>query len=557
VTLNPHASRAELLQLKVAALPATHPAGGNMKSAALGKKSILVLAIAAQILLLAMLTLAQSNGFVITPIVKRGDPIGDGGRFFDCDGCEGRVVGLHAFNNLGDVAIGGDTSGSCFEGRFLISGGQSIRLADFCQQTPFGKFGILGSVNINDRGQAALLAGVPAESGIDAALFIYANGEMFKIVQEGDTSPIGTIFKGCGFGQPAVNNNEEVAFHACGETTGGLFSDGVFIYSRAGMNKVVVSGDRSSLGEIIINVVPAQPVQINDLGEVLFGASVLPDPMTQRDGLFVASKNGIRKIEVDGDSMPGGGFVTKRTVGNGDLNNKGDVAFSVNLTGGQSDSGIFLESGEQISKLMAEGDPSPIGGKFSPLVDPNLREDFPTPRINENGTVAFKVRVTGGSARSAIFMASTKAIIKVVAVGDRLPTGEKIRAIDTFALNDLGQVAFFAYGTKAKTKPLGVYAASPLPPTISKIKLKHKSSSLELRVNGNGMITNDTVIEINGTALQDLSYPLDFQENGGTTTRVVSRDARLEQLIPEGQAIQVTVYNSLTNLRGAPKVFTR
>ncbi|HTG15723.1 MAG TPA: choice-of-anchor tandem repeat NxxGxxAF-containing protein [Blastocatellia bacterium] len=529
-----------------------------MTFAALGKKAILVLAMAAQIILLAMLALAQSNGFVITPIIKRGDPIADGGRFFDCDGCQGRVIGSHAFNNLGDVAIGGDTSGSCFEGRFLISGGQSIRLADFCQQTPYGRFGILGSVNINDRGQAALLVGVPAGSRIDAALFLNTNGQMTKIAQEGDPSPIGTIFKGCGFGQPAINMSGDVAFFACGETQQGFFfGDGVFKYSGGQISKVVTSLDPSPIGgTFALNFIPAQSVQLSDKGDVLFRAGVIIDPtIKEKFGLFLATSEGNKKIEVDGDRMPDGVEIKEGSFGIGDLNNRGEVAFVVGLAG-QSDGGIFLYSEGNTNKVVKAGDASPLGGNFSPF-DRGPSEPFPLPHINTNGAVAFKAFVTNGSAKSAIFLASTKAIVKVVAVGDHVPTGEKIRGIDTFALNDLGQVAFFAYGTKANTKPLGVYAASPLAPTISKIKLKRKSSGLEFRVDGNHMITNDTVIEINGVALQDLSYPSDFQENGGTTTRVVSRDARLEQLIPEGGAIQVTVYNSLTNLRGVPKVFTR
>jgi len=59
------------------------------------------------------------------------------------------------------------------------------------------------------------------------------------------------------------------------------------------------------------------------------------------------------------------------------------------------------------------------------------------------------------------------------------------------------------------------------------------------------------VIEINGMALGGLSYPTEFQENGGTTTRVISRDPRLEQMMQSGQPVQVTVFNSLTNLRSA------
>lgn len=75
--------------------------------------------------------------------------------------------------------------------------------------------------------------------------------------------------------------------------------------------------------------------------------------------------------------------------------------------------------------------------------------------------------------------------------------------------------------------------------------------------NGKPMITNDTVIEINGVPLGAIDYPSDFREDGGFTTRVISRDARLEQLIAAGQTVQVTVFNSLTNLRSAPMSLTR
>jgi hypothetical protein len=71
------------------------------------------------------------------------------------------------------------------------------------------------------------------------------------------------------------------------------------------------------------------------------------------------------------------------------------------------------------------------------------------------------------------------------------------------------------------------------------------------------MITNDTVIEVNGVPLGALDYPSDFRVDGGFTTRVVSRDPRLDQLIQEGQTVQVTVSNSLTNLRSTPVTFTR
>jgi hypothetical protein len=71
------------------------------------------------------------------------------------------------------------------------------------------------------------------------------------------------------------------------------------------------------------------------------------------------------------------------------------------------------------------------------------------------------------------------------------------------------------------------------------------------------MITGDTVIEINGVPVGAIEYPSGFQQDGGFTTQVMSRDPQLEQLMAEGQTVQVTVFNSLTNRRSAPFSMTR
>jgi hypothetical protein len=314
---------------------------------------------------------------------------------------------------------------------------------------------------------------------------------------------------------------------------------------------VIVSGDPSPFGgPFVLNFFPAQAVQLNDNGDVLLRANVRLNESTQRIGLFLSTASGFTRILFDGDPMPTGGIVTPRTSAFGDLNDRGEVVFAVGLTGGQSDTGIFLYSENQITKIMAEGDPTPIEGKFRTLND----DSFVPPRINDNGTVAFLAWVADGSASSAIFLASPQAIIKVAAIGDELPTGGKIKSISSFALNDFGQVAFYA---EVKNGPKGVFLATPLAPEIRKIKFKRKRGRLELRVDGSAMITNDTVIEINGAALDALSYPEEFRENGGTTRRTVSRDARLDELIPAGQTVRLTLFSQLTNMRSAPVSFTR
>jgi hypothetical protein len=384
-------------------------------------------------------------------------------------------------------------------------------------------------------------------------LLLYSDGQLTKIVQEGDTTPIGTIFKGCGFGQPAINESGDVAFFACSETADGLFfGDGVYKYSQGQISTVVIGGDPSPIGgTFALSFVPAQAVQMNDNGDVLFQAGViLLDLLQERFGLFLVTQDGVKKIEVDGDPLPVGGVVTKNTFGFGDLNDRGDAVFTVSITGGPTDTAIFSYSQGTITKIIAQGDPTPLGGRFATLGG----SSFIRPRINNNGAIAAQLPVVGGGASSAIFMASRKAIIKVVGRGDPLPTGGKIKDITTFALNDLGQVAFYA---EVKNGPKGVFLATPPVPDINVVKLKQKPSGLKLIVKGNAMITNDTIVEINGVPLEATSYPESFRENGGTTRRVVSADPRLDQLLPQGQQVQITVFNPLTNLRSVPVSFTR
>lgn len=277
--------------------------------------------------------------------------------------------------------------------------------------------------------------------------------------------------------------------------------------------------------------------------------------MFERFGLFLATANGIKKIELSEDTMPNGSKAADNSIGLGSLNNNGEVVFGLGLTG-KPKVGLFLYSGGQTSTIILHDQLSPIGGTFDLLQEV---DDLGGPRVNDNGTVAFMANVAGDKWTEGIFLASPKAIIKVVAIGDRLPTGEKIRGINSFALNNLGQVAFFANGSASilNPNPLGVFLATPNPPQITSIKLKQKKNALQLRVNGTAMIPNDTVIEINGVPLSAIDYPADFREDGGTITQVVSRDARLEQMLSSGQTVQVTVYNSLTNLRSAPAPFTR
>jgi len=82
----------------------------------------------------------------------------------------------------------------------------------------------------------------------------------------------------------------------------------------------VVSDDPSPVrGTFLLNFIPAQAVQMNDSRDVLFRAGVNLGPtVNEKLGLFLATQDAVKAIEVDGDVMPAGGIVTPNTFGFGD-----------------------------------------------------------------------------------------------------------------------------------------------------------------------------------------------------------------------------------------------
>jgi hypothetical protein len=278
-------------------------------------------------------------------------------------------------------------------------------------------------------------------------LLLYSGGQLSQAAVDGEQAPTTQdVFGDFGFSEPSINNNGNIGFTACLQNSQAVpVGDAVFVSSGGELRRVVVTGDPSPLGgQIAITLVPPPPAFVNDNGDVLFDAGQLdPDPtVPERFGMFLAKADGtIQKVQLGRDTMPNGSVIADNSLGDGTLNNKGDVAFGVVLEG-KPQGGIFLYQAGQTSTILASGQPTPIGGTFKQRF---ADDNDSVPKINDNDSVAVLAKVVGGNSTEAIFLASPKAMVKVAAIGDRLPTGEKIKGIDAFSLNNLGQVAFFAH----------------------------------------------------------------------------------------------------------------
>lgn len=473
---------------------------------------------------------AAQTGFKLTSIVRRHDSSPDGNPFFGCDTCVGEIAGPRAFNDRGDLVIRTALEGYCDLAGFLISGTEKIPLTVGCQQTAWGELQF-DEAAINEQSQVVFTVYSYVDNQFNKmVLFSYQNGALTPLAGDGDPTPISTIFSRTSLVGPAINDKGDIIFEGFSIDDHGRERADIFMYSDDERRSIVGSGNPSPKGGQFSFVRLTSSPQVNASGEVLFYSSVVEGPAHQTDGLFQITRDEIKKVVVTGDNLPAGRRVDAPL---GSLNDKGEVAFISNANDlfTQQDAGIYLYSGGLIQKVMTVGEAIPGGGHFGSFLKTGYV--YPGPRINNNSAIAFKAYVKDRDSHVAIFLASPRAIIKVVAVGDALPTGETIKSIDTFALNNLGQIAFFALDKKGRT--LGVFKATPSAPEIKAATLKRKKGSLELRVDGVAMITNDTVIEINGVGLGAMDYPATFQQERGFTTRVRSRDSRLEQLMPEGQ----------------------
>lgn len=152
----------------------------------------------------------------------------------------------------------------------------------------------------------------------------------------------------------------------------------------------------------------------------------------------------VSSIAVIGDPTPIGGTFAK-FEDRPNLNEAGDVVFIAAVAGGRAARGIFLASSGAIKKLVAEGDPTPIGGVFQGF---RLGRAAPT----KTGAALFVATVGGGRGHEGIFLASPGTVTKVVAGGDPEPTGGIFGHMDDRpSANEAGMVAFNAEIIKKKT----------------------------------------------------------------------------------------------------------
>ena len=186
-----------------------------------------------------------------------------------------------------------------------------------------------------------------------------------------------------------INSSGQAVFH---DTVSGSSSGIYLFFAGQPVQSLALQGQPApSTGGAFSTFGP--PVNNNNGGTV---ARATLSGGTASEGLFLFfAGSPATKLAAQGDPAVGGVGGTFSSFGSPALNNTGQVAARATITGGSASEGLFLFfAGQPAAKLAAQGDPA-LGGTIS---------GFSDPVINDQGQVASRVTISGGTASQGLFL---------------------------------------------------------------------------------------------------------------------------------------------------------
>ncbi len=274
----------------------------------------------------------------------------------------------------------------------------------------------------------AILGGPPFTTGV----FVGDGKTTSTIALGANPDPaapsFGTVFN------PFITPNGDVVFNV-------NFSD-FFRSDGKTIVPLVRNGDQAPGGGTLE---PRSVYAANDHGAVAYGARVSGSTATQ--GIF--RSEGTQTVAIardDNDAPTGGRFTSLRDPV---INDRGQVAFSSEMTGGSADFGIFRGEGGDLTPVFVANQIASGGGIFT---------DFGNPVINAHGQVAVVGLLTNSASRAGLFVGDGADAVAIALDGQPAPKGGSYsdRFFAPTRLNDRGEVAYIV-GLAGGTGPSGIF----------------------------------------------------------------------------------------------------
>lgn len=252
-----------------------------------------------------------------------------------------------------------------------------------------------------------------------------------------------------------------------------------------------------------------------------------------------AASSSIQKLVAGGDPTPlGGVFASDGTpaigLGVSGLDNVGATVFFAYVDEGSSSLGIFQAVENTITKVAAVGDPTPLGGTFS---------SFSGPVQNRAGEVAFSATIADGNAIQGVFLFSRKQLMTIAALGKNSSFKELASFPVAPALNNRGEVAFRALLPDDEEGRPGIFLAT-------------SDSEVNTIVADNDLTSTGGRLSI----LSEDTLPLAFNDSGGialsTTVKDNSEPPGIFTVSKSGQVTKVVTVGDPTPRGGTFRSLT-
>ena len=233
------------------------------------------------------------------------------------------------------------------------------------------------------------------------------------VAVSGTAAPSGGNY--AAFTHVTLNARNQIAFDA---SLGGPSTSGVFVGDGPRTSTIALGGDPNPAAA---NFGFVSNSFITGHGNVVFDAN-FSDTFKHVGTVTVP-------VVQNGDPAPGGGTVTPTFHA---TNARGTIAYAAGLIGATATQGLFRTNGAQTVTIASDDRVAPTGGTFI---------SFFSPTINDRGEVAFAAEMTGGPADFAVLRGDGADLVPVFVANQLAPGGATFQDFGDPAINRRGQVA--------------------------------------------------------------------------------------------------------------------
>ncbi|HKD43901.1 MAG TPA: choice-of-anchor tandem repeat NxxGxxAF-containing protein [Myxococcaceae bacterium] len=302
---------------------------------------------------------------------------------------------------------------------------------------PGSRMDIVAGMRINNTGLIVFRLGFSVITGeSQGAILAYDGSAVTTVAFGGDPAPgTGGARYGSGFTLTGLNDAGDVAFVAPVEVPG-VFSNRTTLYlAPSGCEPARIAGLGDPAPGTAGTFGPITGMALNSRGEILFSASIVGG--AGGVGLFVGSTAGVRKVVANGDPNPlGGSFAITFSSANVQLNDAGQTSFA--LAGS-----LFLhdpDAGLTVAVQQGSAAPPALGGTFQGFAT------FAAHALNNSGEIAFSSSIVGSAITNlGVFRFRAGGSVEIVAYRNQVAPGaggEVFTNFGSFSMNAGGQVSF-------------------------------------------------------------------------------------------------------------------